>query len=93
MWKQEEKQEFFNLLKEHYLSEAARRFSKSSGKSMGTIISWFRANKRKGKIPEDILDALHSNKEKWSPSEEKELLDDLKEFNTLNNLKPIEIET
>lgn len=30
---------------------------------------------------------------KLSPSEEKELLDDLKEFNTLNNLKPIEIET
>lgn len=73
MWKQEEKQEFFNLLKEHYLSEAARKFSESSGKNMNTIISWFRVNKKKGRIPKDVLDAMHSNKEIWSPSEEKEL--------------------
>lgn len=73
MWKQEEKQEFFNLLKEHYLSEAARRFSKSSGRSVHTIIIWFYYNKKKGRIPEDVLNALHKNKEPWSPSEEKEL--------------------
>lgn len=73
-WTEEEKQAFFSLLEEHYLLEACRIHAANTDRTLVCVLTWFKRNKRKGKIPQEVLDNIPFNCKPWTEEEINALL-------------------
>ena len=76
-WTDEEKQSLFELLSTTCLTEAIRVHAINTGRSVVAVRNWYKYNKKKGKIPQSVLDAVAINNEeteRWSQDELNTLL-------------------
>lgn len=73
-WTEEEKQAFFSLLRENYLLEACRIHATNASRTVAGVLQWFKVNKRKGKIPQEVLDNMPFNCKPWTEEETNALL-------------------
>ena len=73
-WTEEERQAFFNLLRNSSPKDAIERHSINTGRSTCSIRSYFYKERANNTIPNDVLESILKLKDKWTNSETKALL-------------------
>lgn len=76
-WTEEEKQNFFQLLKERYLNEAITLHANKTGRKPKYVRHWYNHNKELGKIPQEVIDSVVTCE--WPETEIKELCQSIAE--------------
>ena len=78
-WNEEERQAFFNLLRNSSFKDAIKRHSINTGRTTGSIYNHFYTERKNNTIPNDVLEGIPNFKHKWTDSETKTLLELIKE--------------
>lgn len=74
-WSEEEKQAFYNLLREHHVAEAAKIHSQNTGRMVRTVLRNYQDWKKRNIIPQEVLDNTPKGRIDWTEDEVKILLD------------------
>lgn len=67
-WTEEEKQSFFNLIKEHPITVAIELHANNTNRNIHSTRNWYYRNLQSGKLPQEVLDSA-STRNTWTNTE------------------------